>query len=89
LEEIDYGLHYYDGLAGVSRERMGTRNLHNIGQATGGIKAVADAGMAVLFVVIPLAGRRAVPPCGPACLGSASGSPGDPPRPAGRGFRRR
>ena len=55
LEEIDYGLHYYEYLNDISwKETRGTFNLHNEGDTTQKIKAVLDSGMVVFFVLLPL-----------------------------------
>ncbi len=58
LEEIDYGLHYYDYLLGIAEPDDGPRNLHNQGEATNVIKMVVDTALALWFVVAPLALRR-------------------------------
>ncbi len=60
LEEIDYGLHYYEFMAGVPPEQIATvRNLHNIGDRTSQMKHIADfaMGFAFVFALLPL--RRA------------------------------
>ncbi|MFP6582249.1 MAG: hypothetical protein VCD00_06805 [Candidatus Hydrogenedentota bacterium] len=54
LEEIDYGLHFYEYARGIqSDEAAANRNLHNVGDRTSTIKRVVDLGMFVLFVVLP------------------------------------
>lgn len=64
LEEIDYGLHYYEALAGVPEaERAGVRNLHNLHTSSGTevatlIKRVSDAAMILVFVLLPFVGPR-------------------------------
>jgi len=56
LEEIDYGLHYYEYWKGISFfEAAQTRNLHNIGDADKLIKRLVDVLLVLLFVVAPLA----------------------------------
>ena len=55
LEEIDYGLHYYEYLNDISwKETRGTLNLHNEGNTTQITKAILDSGMVALFVLLPL-----------------------------------
>lgn len=59
LEEIDYGLHYYEYLAGVPHEEaVQVRNLHNVGDRTDVLKTLSLVGMLGVFVVAPLALRR-------------------------------
>ena len=59
LEEIDYGLHYYEYLKDISwKETRGTFNLHNEGNTTQITKAILDVGMAVWFVLLPLAALK-------------------------------
>ncbi len=59
LEEIDYGLHYYEYLAGVPHEETAqVRNLHNVGDRTDVLKTLSLVGMLGVFVVAPLALRR-------------------------------
>lgn len=54
LEEIDYGLHFYEYARGIqSDEAAADRNLHNVGDRTSTIKRIVDVGMFVLFVVLP------------------------------------
>ncbi|MFP6581872.1 MAG: hypothetical protein VCD00_04880 [Candidatus Hydrogenedentota bacterium] len=54
LEEIDYGLHFYEYARGIqSDEAAANRNLHNVGDRTSTIKRIVDLGMFVLFVVLP------------------------------------
>ncbi len=56
LEEIDYGITYYEYLNDVSWvDSAKTRNLHNIGENTDIAKRVVDIGTGVLFVIVPLA----------------------------------
>ena len=59
LEEIDYGLHYYEFVMGIEFEDAATtRNLHNVGGRTNKIKQLVDLGMAIFFVVLPFALRH-------------------------------
>lgn len=60
LEEMDYGLHYYNAIMGIESESttinvQGTevRNIHNIGKTTHYLKLIVYAGMILLFVVLP------------------------------------
>ncbi len=56
LEEIDYGLHYVELAKGVKPlEQAEVRNVHNIGDINKFMKKGSDIGLAVFFVVIPLA----------------------------------
>ena len=56
LEEIDYGLHYYEYWNGITFfQAAQTRNLHNIGDANKVLKTLVDATMVLLFVIAPLA----------------------------------
>jgi len=62
LEEIDYGLHYYEYLTGKSSAQVyhefvvegKIRNVHNIGKINSVIKFVVYLVMIVLFAVLPL-----------------------------------
>lgn len=55
LEEVDYGLHYYEYLRGIDADEAATkRNWHNVGDRTDTSKKLMDAGMILLFVVLPL-----------------------------------
>ncbi len=64
LEELDYGLHYYEALAGVPEaERASVRGLHNLRTSGGSeiatlIKRASDAAMILLFVLLPFIGPR-------------------------------
>lgn len=59
LEEIDFGLHYYESLAGIPpAERATVRNLHNQGRVLRWVKLAVDSTLVLLFVVLPWAGRR-------------------------------
>jgi hypothetical protein len=59
LEEVDYGLHWWELAAGVPPEDRATvRNLHNIGGTTQDIKFVGNTVMILLFVVLPFVGRK-------------------------------
>jgi len=59
LEEIDYGLHYYEIITGVSSyDPEQVRNVHNIGDTTQHIKRVADAVLILFFGLMPLALRK-------------------------------
>jgi hypothetical protein len=56
LEEIDYGLHWYEWFQGITPENAEeVRNWHNQGDRTSQTKRVVDIGMALLFLVAPLA----------------------------------
>jgi hypothetical protein len=58
LEEIDYGLHYYEYLRGVPTEEIAdVRGVHNV-ENVNDLKKAIDVGVALLFVVLPLALRR-------------------------------
>jgi len=60
VEEIDYGLHWYEYLAGIpGDEAAEVRNLHNLGDTTSTLKTIGDVTMVVLFVVAPFALRNA------------------------------
>lgn len=55
LEEIDYGLHYYEFVSGVpAEEATEVRNWHNQGERTNTTKQIVDAGVVLWFVVAPL-----------------------------------
>lgn len=59
LEEIDYGLHYYEIATGVSSYDPGqVRNIHNIGDANRYFKRTGDAVLIVFFGLLPLALRK-------------------------------
>ena len=59
LEETDYGLNYYEFLAGVPPgETANTRNLHNLGGAHKQMKRAGDILMVLVFVIAPLAMMR-------------------------------
>ena len=64
LEEIDYGLHYYEALTGIpASERAVIRNIHNRHTESGVefvrlIKPLMDLGLLIFFVVLPLAAGR-------------------------------
>jgi len=59
LEEIDYGLTYWEGLTGTPPEQQAQfRNIHNIGETTKWIKHVVDLGFFILFALAPLATIR-------------------------------
>lgn len=54
-EEIDYGLHYYEYLAGVPHDEIAEeRNLHNVGDRTSRLKTISDIGMILVFGIAPL-----------------------------------
>ncbi len=56
LEEVDYGLHWYELARGIGVEDAAeVRNLHNVGGRTNAIKQVVDLGMLVFFVILPFA----------------------------------
>jgi ABC-type xylose transport system permease subunit len=53
LEEIDYGLHYYEYLMGIEwAESAEVRNLHNLGKVADFMKVSVDVGTAVLFLIV-------------------------------------
>jgi hypothetical protein len=54
LEEIDYGLHFIEWMKGIP-PGAGTqiRNLHNQGNNTNTIKALANVMLAAVFVILP------------------------------------
>ena len=55
LEELNYGQHYLALLLGSGSEaEVGPISVHNAGDLTDGFKLVADLGIAVLFVALPL-----------------------------------
>ncbi len=58
LEEIDYGLHYYEYLSGRLLPHYTPRNLHNLGDNLRWFKLAMDGGMVLLFCLIPLATYR-------------------------------
>lgn len=59
LEEIDYGLHYYEWWQGRVVEKVaGERNLHNRGDTTQTLKVIADSANLLWFVVLPLLALR-------------------------------
>lgn len=59
LEEIDYGLHYYELLRGIEvDEAVKARNLHNVPGRTPVIKKVLDSGMVMMFLILPIALRN-------------------------------
>ncbi|MGI9264400.1 MAG: hypothetical protein ACR2QU_05695 [Gammaproteobacteria bacterium] len=59
LEEVDYGLHWWELIVGTPpEERAVFRNLHNIGGTTQDIKFVGNTIMILLFVVLPFVGRK-------------------------------
>lgn len=56
LEEMDYGLHYYEFLRGIKADdAVQVRNLHNVEGRTGIIKKTVDVAMVLLFFVLPFA----------------------------------
>jgi hypothetical protein len=59
LEEMDYGLHYYEFVAGIPPDEAAeVRNIHNQGISTP-LKTTGDILLILAFVVAPLALRRA------------------------------
>lgn len=55
LEELDYGLHYYEYFSGVDKEEaIKDRNWHNVGDRTTRTKQVVDAAMILFFFVAPI-----------------------------------
>ncbi|MGH8529037.1 MAG: hypothetical protein ACRETN_04220 [Nevskiales bacterium] len=57
LEELDYGLHFYEWWRGEVVFR-GARNLHNRGDLTQILKVAADTVNVVWFIVLPLLALR-------------------------------
>ncbi len=56
LEEIDYGLHYYEYINDIPwTDTREVRNWHNQGDRTDQTKRVVDIGMVVLFLIAPVA----------------------------------
>lgn len=56
LEEVDYGIHYYEYIAGVSPEDTAkTRNFHNVGGRTATLKSIGTVGAVVWFGIAPFA----------------------------------
>lgn len=63
LEEIDYGLHYYEYLAGVSPDEIAERrNFHNVGSRTSKMKSIGTVATVLLFGVAPFLLARARDP---------------------------
>jgi len=64
LEELDYGLHFYEALAGIPEsERAAVRNVHNLKRGSGDeladlMKRAADVVMVLYFCVLPFARHR-------------------------------
>lgn len=59
LEEVDYGLHWWELITGTPpEEQASVRNLHNIGGTTQDIKYVGNIVMILLFVVMPFVATR-------------------------------
>ncbi|TDH28895.1 hypothetical protein EXU57_02145 [Segetibacter sp. 3557_3] len=66
LEEIDYGLHYYDYLTGKTKKQLlheiyiqkSFRNIHNQGNLTNVIKMSVYVTIVILFVLFPLLPNR-------------------------------
>ena len=55
LEEIDYGLHFYEYAKGVRFDEVAqVRNLHNLGDTNKLVKRLLDTGMVAMFVIAPL-----------------------------------
>ncbi len=55
LEEIDYGLHYYEIVTGASSyDPEQVRNIHNIGDTNKYIKRIADILLVLCFGLLPL-----------------------------------
>jgi hypothetical protein len=72
LEEIDYGLHYYEIATGDSSFDPGqVRNVHNIGDANRYFKKVGDAVLILFFGLLPLVLRKNTHPVVRAVLPSA------------------
>ena len=63
LEEIDYGLPFYEYMARIGPdEAVEVRNFHNVGDRTDIMKWIADAGLAMVFFVLPLIRLEKKPP---------------------------
>lgn len=56
LEEIDYGLHYYELLTG-QQQNISTRNVHNNGKITGWFKMSSYIFLVLFFVLFPFISR--------------------------------
>lgn len=55
LEEVDYGLHWYEWLRGIGADEAAeVRNWHNQSGRTSVLKRVVDVGMLTGFVLLPL-----------------------------------
>jgi len=62
LEEIDYGLHYYEYLRGTSPQEIAdVRGMHNV-ENVNDLKKAIDVGVTLLFVVLPVVLRRSTHP---------------------------
>ena len=63
LEEIDYGLHYYEYVMGIeAKDAAESRNLHNVRDRTSTIKQLVDLAMLIFFVIMPFALRKSEQP---------------------------
>lgn len=63
LEEIDYGLHFYEYLRGIPWNRaVKARNVHNVGNRTQVAKQVVDVAMVIFFVIGPVVFARSTRP---------------------------
>lgn len=61
LEEIDYGLHFYELARGIPPDEareVSQRNLHNVGDRTSQLKRISEITMVLVFVVAPFALMR-------------------------------
>jgi len=59
LEELDYGLHYYELVTGwKSHDPEQVRNVHNIGDVDRFMKTAMDATLILFFGILPLTLRR-------------------------------
>ncbi len=59
LEEVDYGLHWWELIMGTPpEEQASVRNLHNIGGTTQDIKYIGNIVMILMFVVMPFVATR-------------------------------
>lgn len=59
LEEIDYGLHYYEYIHGIEwYESADVRNLHNQGDVTDIMKRTVDVSLVLLFLIVAWACGR-------------------------------
>ncbi|MGB1581317.1 MAG: hypothetical protein ACPHER_07405 [Nevskiales bacterium] len=60
-EEIDYGTHYWDFITGAAQFE-GDVNYHNTSKNTNRMKQIADLGMVIWLVILPLIAARSKNP---------------------------